>query len=63
MGSMYHLHSKADRQYVLEEAKRIVKPGGILLIAYINTWGALKASLREFPESFLEQSHFEEYIA
>lgn len=61
MGPMYHLHSEADRRKVLTEAKRILKDGGVALIAYINTWGALKASIREFPESFMDIEHFERY--
>ncbi|MEG0847304.1 MAG: class I SAM-dependent methyltransferase [Niameybacter sp.] len=62
MGPMYHLHEEKDRLHILQEAKRIVKDKGIILIAYINTWGALKSSLYEFPESFLDKSHFERYI-
>lgn len=62
MGPMYHLHEEADRLHILREAKRIVKDEGIILIAYINTWGALKASLYEFPESFLDKEHFDRYI-
>lgn len=62
MGPMYHLHQKEDRQKVLKEAQRILKPGGKVIIAYINTWGALKASLREFPETFKDITKFEDYI-
>ena len=38
-----------DRQKVLKGTQRILKPGGKVIIAYINIWGALKARLREFP--------------
>lgn len=62
MGPMYHLHDEADRAKVLRETRRILKTGGTAIIAYINTWGALKASLREFPDSFTEIEHIDRYI-
>lgn len=62
MGPLYHLHSEEDRNKVLTESKRILKEGGTALISYINTWGTLKASVREFPDSFEEIDHFDKYI-
>nr|WP_307990709.1 class I SAM-dependent methyltransferase [uncultured Niameybacter sp.] len=60
MGPMYHLHGKENRRHVLEEVKRILKPGGKALIAYINMWGVLKASVYEFPTAFEKEQHFYE---
>ena len=62
MGPLYHLHSEEDRHKVLTESKRILKKGGTALISYINTWGVLKASVREFPDSFEEIQYFDKYI-
>lgn len=62
MGPLYHLHNLEDRQKVLHDTHRILKTKGIALISYINTWGALKASLSEFPESFRDGKHFQRYI-
>lgn len=62
MGPLYHLHSEEDRNKVLTESKRILKKDGVALISYINTWGVLRASVREFPESFEDISHFDRYI-
>lgn len=52
MGPMYHLHGEENRLHVLKEVRRILKPGGKALVAYINMWGVLKASLYECPQSF-----------
>jgi len=38
-GPMYHL-PRVQRQHVIEESKRICKPGGTILLAYINKIGA-----------------------
>jgi len=62
MGPLYHLHSFEDRQKVLKGAYRILKNNGVALISYINTWGALRASVSEFPQSFEDIEHFDRYI-
>ena len=36
LGPMYHLTDEADRIRCIQEALRVLKPGGILAIAYIN---------------------------
>lgn len=35
-GPLYHLHSEADRQKCIAEAKRVCKPGGKLFFAFIS---------------------------
>lgn len=35
-GPLYHLHSEADRQQCIAEAKRVCKPGGTLFFAFIS---------------------------
>jgi len=61
MGPLYHLHSSEDRIKVLRDTYRILKKNGLALISYINTWGALKASVGEFPEVFKDIEHFDRY--
>ncbi len=34
-GPLYHLHSREDKLKALSEAKRITKPGGIIMVAYV----------------------------
>ncbi len=62
MGPMYHLHHKEERLQILKDAYDLLDDGGVALISYINTWGVLKASLAEFPESFLDMALFDRYI-
>ncbi len=40
-GPMYHLHTKEERLTVIEQLKRITKPGGLIFIAYILNENAI----------------------
>ena len=62
MGPMYHLHIKEERQKVLKEVYRILKKDAVAIISYINTWGAIKAAVTEFPLEFDNKNKFERYI-
>ena len=47
-GPMYHLFTFEDKKQALEEAKRVTKPGGILLVAYcMNEYGVLTYAFKE----------------
>lgn len=41
MGPLYHLVQRADRSRVLERAREIVRPGGLVAAAAINRWTPL----------------------
>src|SRR4051812_11501199 len=40
LGPLYHLREEADRLAALREARRIVRPGGVVHIAAITRWAA-----------------------
>lgn len=47
-GPMYHLHSIEDRLKALNEAKRITKKGGFILVAYVmNEYAVLSYCFKE----------------
>ena len=46
MGPLYHLIEKNDRIKALSEAKRVLKPGGILLAAVISRYASLLDGFR-----------------
>ncbi len=41
LGPLYHLPERADRDRALAEARRVVKPGGLLAVAGINRYASL----------------------
>jgi len=58
-GPLYHLQQKTDRIRVITEAKRILKPGGVLLVATISRYASL---LDGFWQNFIGDVEFEKII-
>ena len=47
-GPMYHLFGQEDKKKALMEAKRVTKPGGVILVAYcMNEYGVLTYAFKE----------------
>lgn len=47
-GPMYHLHEKEEKLKALSEAKRVVRPGGVVLVAYImNEYSVITYAFKE----------------
>ena len=65
LGPLYHLFSFEDKLQVLKEAKRVVKPGGLIYCAYcmneysVLTYGFKEGHIRESMESGLYTADFQ----
>ena len=62
MGPLYHLMNEESRIRAIEEAKRVLKPGGYLFSSFILMFGGVVYGLRELQETILmprEQPFFE----
>lgn len=47
-GPLYHLHSEEDKLKALEEARRVTKPGGFILVSYVmNEYSILTYCFKE----------------
>ena len=47
-GPMYHLFEQEDKKKALSEARRVTKPGGVILVAYcMNEYGVLTYAFKE----------------
>jgi SAM-dependent methyltransferase len=54
LGPLYHLQEAADRRRALQEARRVLRSGGLLAVAAVSRWsqilGGLAVGLLEDPE-------------
>lgn len=62
MGPMYHVLEDFNRDKILNEAYRILKNGGVAIIAYFNSWGILKAGVTEFSDTFEDIENIYSYL-
>jgi S-adenosylmethionine-dependent methyltransferase len=49
MGPMYHITEKADRAAAIAECRRLARPGGHVVLAYISHMAQCLSILKEFP--------------
>jgi S-adenosylmethionine-dependent methyltransferase len=56
LGPMYHIVEQNERAKVLQELKRILRPQGVAIIAYLNSWGLVKTGVADFPHWYQDIS-------
>lgn len=56
LGPMYHITEREDRLVALRELARILRPGGVAIVAYLNSWGLIKTGIVDFPNQFRDIS-------
>jgi S-adenosylmethionine-dependent methyltransferase len=62
MGPLYHLISADDRRRCIQEAKRVLKPGGVLFAAFINRYGVFVDGASKYPSDIFERRELWEGI-
>jgi len=53
MGPLYHLGNKQDQVKAIEEAKRYLKPGGLMFVSFIHMFAGLNYYLSECPQNIV----------
>ncbi len=60
LGPLYHLLTAVERQQAVAEARRVLKPNGILFAAFITRFEPLRNAAQGYPEWIVENR---EYVA
>ncbi|KAL1923593.1 uncharacterized protein VTP21DRAFT_8573 [Calcarisporiella thermophila] len=58
LGPLYHFHSREQRVKCLRETLRVVKPGGLIVAAWINRFSVFRDFAKRDPESLLQNPSF-----
>lgn len=61
MGPIYHLPKEADREKVMRESLRVLKPGGLFYLAYINKY-FIFSHLASQNKQFLQEKWYQRII-
>jgi len=56
LGPLYHLLTAGEREAALRETHRVVKPGGVIVAAFITRYAFLRFLLKERPEDLPERA-------
>ena len=62
LGPLYHLIERTDQLQAIAEAKRILKPGGVLFAAFLNRFGLIRFLARFQPELIKQDADIVESI-
>lgn len=57
MGPLYHLLTPEDRVQALHEAKRVLKPKGVLFASFVTQYAALRFFAKDSPDWILQHPH------
>jgi S-adenosylmethionine-dependent methyltransferase len=52
LGPMYHVIDSIQRAQTLRGLTRVLRPGGIAIVAYLNSWGILRTGVADFPARY-----------
>lgn len=52
LGPMYHMTESEERMRSLTQLRRILKPGGTAIVAYLNSWGLIRTGITDFPRRY-----------
>lgn len=52
LGPMYHSVKPESRRKALQEFYRILKPNGLGIIGYLNSWGLMRTGINDFPSRY-----------
>lgn len=56
MGPLYHLTDAGDRATVLRHLHRLLTPGGVAFVAYLNAWGLIATGITDFPRRYRDRA-------
>ena len=63
MGPLYHLLTEGEREQAVHAALRLIKPGGLLCVSFINVFAGMIYAMKFVPEIISDRNEDEFYRA
>jgi len=63
LGPMYHIVEKEGRETALLELERVLQPGGVAIVAYLNSWGIMKTGIVDMPRWYRDIGTLREMLS
>jgi len=52
LGPLIHIPERPERAQALAELMRVLKPGGVAIVSYLNSWGLIRTGVTDFPHRY-----------
>lgn len=62
LGPLYHLQAAADREQAVQEALRVLRPGGVLFTAFLSRYSVVRYAAKTRPGQLTDDPDFVESI-
>ena len=59
LGPLIHITERPERAKALAELFRVLKPGGVAVVSYLNSWGLVRTGVSDFPDRYRNLSFLE----
>ena len=56
LGPLIHLTEGPERAKALAELVRVLEPGGVAIVSYLNSWGLVRTGVTDFPDRYRDIS-------
>ena len=56
LGPLIHLTQGSERTKALAELVRVLAPGGVAIVSYLNSWGLVRTGVTDFPDRYRDIS-------
>lgn len=56
LGPLIHIIERSERVKALLELKRVLKPGSVAIVSYLNSWGLIRTGVTDFPQLYQDRN-------
>lgn len=62
LGPLYHTLGEEKRDTILKGLHKVLNNGGVAFVAFLNSWGVMRACIHEVPEEYENRDFLHRYL-